>query len=225
MLFREDVLLPQRRPRPPTRPRDPSPQYGDPSPRWRLCGVPVSPGCALAVTALVCVLLGAAFTTALVVSAVEALPDAPHAPPPPPSSPPTRAGYRFVADPNYLTNSRADNVLTLCGEGDVDRPTSLCVDLANVTTTAGVRCCTDDVEQAPRSSCCTSYSCNAPPCACAESGEGFVSCLQVSSAFEAEARCAALGLRLCSLPELLQLRAAGIGCLLDMSYVWSSTEC
>lgn len=207
-------------------------------PRWTICGYGVTRRLLLGGGAVGLALIIGMFAVITVMGVAVSLPGDPSPPPQPPARPPSpprspeppgrppnRAGWRYIADANYRTNSNHQNVIDACGEGDIGRPTELCIDASDANTSAGVRCCSDDPDVPSRSSCCTSFACVNPPCACAESGDGYARCLQVSTATEAEARCAALGRRLCSLDEVRALKAASSGCLLDFSYIFTSTPC
>ena len=94
---------------------------------------------------------------------------------------------------------------------------------------AGVRCCGTTENPGVVSSCCypdnTNWDCGSPPCSCPGSGADYERCMEVSTAAEAEARCAALGRRLCTKDEVEANVANGAGCYLDFAYIWTSTPC
>lgn len=182
----------------------------------RVLGLELRPRFFVAVAGLFCVVLIGFFVAFITNALVESLPSPPPAPPrapPSPPRPPPHANNFIVVDGDPVTNSNAEGVIQACGEGDLGRPVELCVDSSNASSPwAGVRCCSDEAWMRPRSSCCASYACSTPPCDCAMSGAGFVSCMKVATGEEAAARCAFLDMRLCTRQELLDRRAAGSGC-------------
>jgi hypothetical protein len=135
-------------------------------------------------------------------------------------------GFWYAVDGRPDLDSDTSIVVTVCGAGDVGVADAQC--LSADTDTAGVRCCAPAGSAlAPRSSCCAEYACDAgavAPCACPEWGDDFTRCLKTSRA-EAEARCAALGLELCTSAQVLAGEVAGLGCHLDFAPVWTSTPC
>lgn len=104
----------------------------------------------------------------------------------------------------------------------------MCVNPLNYDM-AGVRCCGTTENPGVVSSCCypdnTNWDCGSPPCSCPGSGADYERCMKVSTAAEAEARCAALGRRLCTKDEVEANVANGAGYYLDFAYIWTSTPC
>ena len=145
-------------------------------------------------------------------------------PPPPPSvspSPPPPSPiaplWRWVSDGSTTTNANSASVIAICGAEDLTPPQSKCVNPLDFDM-AGVRCCGTTANPGVRSSCCyedsDAWDCIVPPCRCPTSGTDYTRCLKVSTASEAEARCAALGRRLCTKAEVEANVANGAGCYL-----------
>ena len=144
-------------------------------------------------------------------------PSAPSAPPSPPPPRPVSPLWRWVSDASTSTNGNTDSVVAICGAQDLTTPQSVCVNPLSYTM-AGVRCCGTTANPGVRSSCChpdsNAWDCASPPCDCPASGANYERCMKVSTATEAEARCAALGRRLCSKTEVEANEANGAGCYL-----------
>lgn len=151
------------------------------------------------------------------------LPPWPFPPPPPPPSETVASGatgaWFWAVDGNPELDSSSSGVRRVCeSAGDVGRTDAEC--RSGASKSAGVRCCGD----APRSSCCKDFECKTPPCNCSQSGENYERCMKVTQP-EGQARCAALGLRLCSAEEVMRGQVAGLGCFLDFERVWTSSPC
>ena len=136
-------------------------------------------------------------------------PPPPSPPPPPPSPPPPPhppGTWLLIVDGGLDLDEPDMQACT----GDVDRADVTCAD--PTTAVAGTRCCDDN--GGGESSCCADYSGST----CSDD----TVCLLVDYA-EANARCAALGMRLCTEDEVAQ--AESTGCEYDREYVWTNTTC
>ena len=133
-----------------------------------------------------------------------------------------------MSDGSTTTNANSESVIAICGAEDLTPPQSKCVNPLDFDM-AGVRCCGTTANPGVRSSCCyensDQWDCIVPPCRCPSSGADYTRCMKVSTASEAEARCAALGRRLCTKTEVEANVANGAGCYLDFAYIWTSSAC